>query len=97
MGCDPREVLLATARSLEAVQAVETWRQAPYGSRPQSICVLMGRRARVRVGYVNTISAANRDSRGADRVCARFRRERADFEPPTPGQPKPRHAILPSE
>src|SRR6266542_7287 len=47
MGCDPREVLLATARSLEAVQAVEAWRQAPYGSRPQSICVLMGRRARV--------------------------------------------------
>jgi hypothetical protein len=39
---DPREVLLATARSLEAVQAVEAWRQAPFGSRPQSICVLMG-------------------------------------------------------
>jgi hypothetical protein len=47
MGCDPREVLLAAARSLEAVQAVEAWRQTPYGSRPQSICVLMGMRARV--------------------------------------------------
>src|SRR5947199_10794045 len=47
MGCVPRGVLLATARSLEAVQAVEAWRQAPYGSRPQSICMQMGRRARV--------------------------------------------------
>src|SRR5712692_4900250 len=45
MGCDPRGVLLAAARSLEAVQAVEAWRQAPYGSRPQSICVTMGWRA----------------------------------------------------
>src|SRR5438034_5236370 len=45
MGCDPREVLLAAARSLGAVQAVGAWRQAPYGSRPQSIFVLMGRRA----------------------------------------------------
>src|SRR6266511_953605 len=35
MGCDPPRVLLAAARSLEAVQAVEAWRQAPYGSRPQ--------------------------------------------------------------
>jgi hypothetical protein len=47
MGCVPREVLLAAARSLEAVRAFGAWRQAPYGSRPQSICVLMGRRARV--------------------------------------------------
>ena len=47
MGCVPRGVLLAAARSLGAVQAVEAWRQAPYGSRPQSICVPMGRRARV--------------------------------------------------
>src|SRR2546428_4590821 len=46
MGCDPRERLLAAARSLEAVQAVAAWRQAPCGSRPQSICVMMGRRAR---------------------------------------------------
>ena len=45
MGCDPGEVLLATARSLGAVQAVEAWRRAPYGSWPQSICVLMGMRA----------------------------------------------------
>src|SRR6266540_5204592 len=47
MGCVPRGVFLAAARSLGAVQAVEAWRQAPYESRPQSICVLMGRRARV--------------------------------------------------
>src|SRR3989442_7526698 len=47
MGCDPREALLATARSLEAVQAVGAWRQAPCGSRPQSICVMTGRRAPV--------------------------------------------------
>src|SRR6266508_933389 len=46
MGCDPRGGLLAAARSLEAVQAVGAWRQAPCGSRPQSICVIMGRRAR---------------------------------------------------
>src|SRR6266516_4414537 len=45
MGCDPGEVLLATARSLGAVQAVEAWRRAPYGSWPQSICVLTGMRA----------------------------------------------------
>src|SRR6266498_5707628 len=47
MGCVPRGVCLAAARSLGAVQAVEAWRQAPYGSRPQSICVTMGGRARV--------------------------------------------------
>src|SRR6266536_2181344 len=47
MGCDPRGGLLAAARSLEAVQAVGAWRQAPCGSRPQSICVTTGRRARV--------------------------------------------------
>src|SRR6266540_858992 len=47
IGCDPRERLLAAARSLEAVQAVGAWRQAPCGSRPQSICVMTGRRARV--------------------------------------------------
>src|SRR5207248_10647582 len=46
MGCDPRERLLAAARSLEAVQAIAAWRQAPCGSRPQSICVMTGRRAR---------------------------------------------------
>src|SRR6266536_491990 len=46
MGCDPRERLLAAARSLEAVQAIAAWRQAPGGSRPQSICVMTGRRAR---------------------------------------------------
>src|SRR6266511_1534311 len=46
MGCDPREGLLAAARSLEAVQAVGAWRQAPCGSRPQIICVMTGRRAR---------------------------------------------------
>src|SRR6266536_5393729 len=46
MGCDPRERLLAAARSLEAVQAVAAWRQAPCGSRPQRICVMTGRRAR---------------------------------------------------
>ena len=40
-GVIPR-VLFAAARSLEAVQAVEAWRQAPCGSRPQSICVTMG-------------------------------------------------------
>src|SRR6266542_6554918 len=47
MGCDPRGGLLAAARSLEAVQAVGAWRQAPCGSRPQSICVTTGKRARV--------------------------------------------------
>src|SRR2546430_17045994 len=46
MGCDPRGRLLAAARSLEAVQAVAAWRQAPCGSRPRSICVMTGRRAR---------------------------------------------------
>src|SRR6266508_1803870 len=46
MGCGPRGRLLATARSLEAVQAIAAWRQAPCGSRPQSICVMTGRRAR---------------------------------------------------
>src|SRR2546426_7135449 len=46
MGCDPRGRLLAAARSLEAVQAVGAWRQAPCGSRPRSICVMTGRRAR---------------------------------------------------
>src|SRR6266542_4556024 len=46
MGCDPRVKLLAAARSLEAVQAIAAWRQAPCGSRPQSICVMTGRRAR---------------------------------------------------
>src|SRR6266508_6323969 len=46
MGCDPRERLPAAARSLEAVQAIAAWRQAPCGSRPQSICVMTGRRAR---------------------------------------------------
>src|SRR6266487_3063204 len=46
MGCDPRERLPAAARSLEAVQAIAAWRQAPCGSRPQSICVITGRRAR---------------------------------------------------
>src|SRR5438094_3473962 len=47
MGCDPRGRLLAAARSLEVVQAVGAWRQAPCGSRPRSICVTMGRRAQV--------------------------------------------------
>src|SRR6266511_3581198 len=47
MGCDPRETLLAAARSLEAVQAIAAWRQAPCGSRPQSICVMTGRHAQV--------------------------------------------------
>src|SRR6266480_6115255 len=50
MGGDPGGVLLATARSLGAVRAVGARRQAPCGSRPQSICVLMGRRARLLVG-----------------------------------------------
>src|SRR6266487_705495 len=46
MGCDPRERLLAAARSLGAVRAIAAWRQAPCGSRPQRICVMTGRRAR---------------------------------------------------
>src|SRR5712691_10906002 len=47
MGCGLRGRLLAAAGSLEAVQAVAAWRQAPCGSRAQSICVLTGRRAQV--------------------------------------------------
>jgi hypothetical protein len=35
----------AVARSLEAVQADGRWRQAPFGSRPQTIVVTTGRRA----------------------------------------------------
>src|SRR5712692_7661567 len=47
MGCDPRGRLLAAARSFEAVQAGRRWRRGRCGSRPQSICVTTGRRARV--------------------------------------------------
>src|SRR6266511_2815333 len=48
MGCDPRGGLLAAARSLKAVQAGGRWRRGVGGSRPQSICVTTGRRARIR-------------------------------------------------
>ena len=41
--------LLAAARSLKAVQAGGRWRRGVWGSRPQSICVTMGGRARVLV------------------------------------------------
>src|SRR6266487_2458915 len=47
MGCDPRGRLLAAARSLKAVQAGGRWRRGVWGSRPQSICVTTGRRARI--------------------------------------------------
>src|SRR6266566_338256 len=47
MGCGPRGRLLAAARSLEAVQAGGRWRRGVWGSRPQSICVTTGRRARM--------------------------------------------------
>src|SRR6266702_5903763 len=47
MGCDPRGRLLAAARSLKAVQAGGRWRRGVWGSRPQSICVTTGGRARV--------------------------------------------------
>src|SRR6266540_3588552 len=47
MGCDPREGLLAAARSLKAVQAGGRWRRGSWGSRPQSICVTTGWRAPV--------------------------------------------------
>src|SRR3989442_15531090 len=46
MGCDPRGTLLAAARSLKAVQAGGRWQRGVWGSRPQSICVTTGRRAR---------------------------------------------------
>src|SRR6266511_1873902 len=46
MGCDPRGKLLAAARSLGAVQAVGPGGRLRAGARPQSICVLTGRRAR---------------------------------------------------
>jgi transposase len=36
----------AVAQSLEAVQQ-QRWRQAPFGSRPQTIVVTTGRRARL--------------------------------------------------
>src|SRR6266498_818604 len=49
MGCDPRGRLLAAARSLKAVQAGGRWRRGVWGSRPQSICVTSGGRARVLV------------------------------------------------
>src|SRR6266511_4088828 len=49
MGCDPCERLLAAARSLKAAQAGGRWRRGVWGSRPQSICVTMGGRARVLV------------------------------------------------
>src|SRR6266540_7090972 len=39
--------LLAAARSLKAVQAGGRWRRGVWGSRPQSICVTTGGRARV--------------------------------------------------
>src|SRR6266540_2848295 len=48
MGCDPRGRLLATARSLKAVQAGGRWRRGVWGSRSQGICVMTGRRARIR-------------------------------------------------
>src|SRR2546425_6422543 len=47
MGCDPRGGLLAAARSLKAVQAGGRWRRGVGGSRPQSICVTTGKRARI--------------------------------------------------
>src|SRR3989442_13407007 len=47
MGCDPRGGLLAAARSLKAVQAGGRWRRGVGGSRPQSICVTAGKRARI--------------------------------------------------
>src|SRR5436190_14817141 len=47
MGCGPRGGLLAAARSLKAAQAGGRWRRGVWGSRPQSICVTTGGRARV--------------------------------------------------
>src|SRR6266545_56064 len=47
MGCDPGGGLLAAALSLKAVQAGGRWRRGVWGSRPQSIFVMTGRRARV--------------------------------------------------
>src|SRR6266516_1036288 len=45
MGCSPREV--ACGRSVFMGRpGRRAWRQAPCGSRPQSICVMTGRRAR---------------------------------------------------
>ena|SRR6266496_5775222 len=76
MGCDPGEVLLATARSLGAVQAVEAWRRAPYGSWPRSICVLMGMRtvlARLR-GSLDRLLALRPFDRGERRI-AQFAQE----------------------
>src|SRR6266498_5526584 len=75
MGCDPRGVLLAAARSLEAVQAVEAWRQAPCGSRPQGICVMTGRRARVLVwlgGSLDRLLGLRLGFNRGERLIAQF-------------------------
>src|SRR6266511_4141254 len=77
MGCDPGEVLLATARSLGAVQAVEAWRRAPYGSWPQSICVTMGMRtvlARLR-GSLDRLLALRLGFDRGERLIAQFAQE----------------------
>src|SRR6266511_2842758 len=49
IGCGPRGWLLTAARSLKAVQAGGRWRRGVWGSRPQSIFVTTGGRARVLV------------------------------------------------
>ena len=76
-GVIPARCCLRPLGLLGAVQVVEAWRRAPYGSWPQSICVLMGMRtvlARLRGSLDRLLALGLAFDRGERRI-AQFAQE----------------------